>query len=116
MNGSLKNFDIFDLSKKLVVACYSLTASLPPGERTNLTQCIRNAALSAHLKILQCTFLKKKKGKKKLIRDAKNSLVVIDAAVDVLIEVKLVSDPQTAEVMQLSSTFYQLLDRLKKEK
>jgi four helix bundle protein len=116
MNGSLKSFDVFELSKKLVVACYALTASLPPEEKTSLTQYIRNAALSTHINILQCTFLKKKKKHKKYIRAAKNSLVVIDAAVDVLIEVKLVTEPQTSEVMQLSSTVYQVLDRLKKDK
>jgi len=42
--------------------------------------------------------------------------VVIDAAVDVLVEVKLIKEQETLEVMQLSSTCYQLLDRLKKEK
>ncbi|RYF79621.1 MAG: diversity-generating retroelement protein bAvd family protein, partial [Chitinophagaceae bacterium] len=46
---SLKSFDIFSLSKKLVVACYSLTSSLPPEEKTSLSQYIRNAALSTHL-------------------------------------------------------------------
>jgi len=116
MNGPLKNFDIFDLSKKLVVACYSLTDNLPPEEKTNLIQCIRNAALSVHLEILQCTFLRKEKGKKNHIRNAKNSLVVIDAAIDVLIEVGLIKEKDRSEVMQLSSTCYQLLDRLKKEK
>lgn len=115
MNSSLKSFDVFDLSKQLVVACYSLTSLLPPEEKTNLIQCIRGAALSVHLKILQCTFLKRRK-RKKLLREAKHSLIVIDAAVDVLVEVQLVKDTDTSEVMQLSSTCYQLLYRLKKDK
>jgi four helix bundle protein len=113
---SLKSFDIFELSKKLVVACYALTSNLPQEEKTNLTQYIRNASLSAHLNIMQGAFLRKKKGKKKVMRKAKNSLVIIDAAVDVLIEVKLAKTEDTTEVMQLSSTCYQLLGRLKKEK
>lgn len=113
---SLKSFDIFELSKKLVIACYALSGNLPPEEKTALTQYIRNAALSAHISITQGVFLKKKKKKKKLMNKAKNSLVILDAAVDVLIEVGLVKEGDTAEVMQLSSTCYQLLDRLKKEK
>ena len=113
---SLKSFDIFELSKKLVIACYTLTSNLPPEEKTNLTQYIRNAALSAHINITQGAFLKKKKAKKKLMMATKNSLIIIDAAVDVLVEVGLIKEDQTNEVMQLSSTCYQLIDRLKKEK
>jgi four helix bundle protein len=113
---SLKSFDIFELSKKLVVACYALTAELPNEEKTNLTQYIRNAALSVHINSIQGAFLKKKKAKKKFLRRAKDALVVIDAAVDVLVEVGLVKEEDTIEVSQLSSACYQLLDRLKKEK
>lgn len=113
---SLKSFDIFALSKRLVVACYALTGGLPKEEKTNLTQYIRNAALSAHINITQGAFLKKKKAKKKFLKSAKNSLVVIDAALDVLVEVGLVKEEDTNEVVQLSSTCYQMIDRLKKEK
>ncbi|RYZ24639.1 MAG: four helix bundle protein, partial [Chitinophagaceae bacterium] len=83
---------------------------------TSLSQYIRNAALSTHLNITQGAFLQKKKAKKKRMMAAKNSLVIIDAAVDVLVEVGLVKEEDTSEVMQLSSTCYQLIDRLKKEK
>lgn len=113
---SLKSFDIFTLSKKLVVACYALTGNLPKEEKTALTQYIRSAALSTHINITQGAFLKKKKGRRKFMRAALNSLVVIDAALDVLVEVGLVKEEDTTEVVQLSSTCYQLLDRLKKEK
>ena len=113
---SFKSFDLFELSKKLVIACYTLTSNLPPEEKTNLTLYIRNAALTAHINITQGSFLKKKKAKRKLMMAAKNSLIIIDAAVDVLVEVGLVKEEETGEVMQLSSTCYQLIDRWKKEK
>lgn len=113
---SLKSFDIFELSKKLVVASYALTKNLPPEEKTALAQYIRNAALAVHFNIAQGAFLRKKKKKKKFLREAKNSLIIIDAAVDVLVEVDFVKAEETNEVMQLSSTCYQLLDRLKKDK
>jgi four helix bundle protein len=113
---SLKSFDIFALSKKLVIACYALTEGLPKEEKTALTQYIRNSALTAHLNITQGAFLKKKKAKKKFLQAAQNSLVVIDAALDVLVEVGLVKEEETTEVVELSSACYQLLDRLKKEK
>jgi len=113
---SLNGFDIFALSKKLVVACYTLTANLPKEEKTNLTQYIRNAALAAHINIVQGAFLKRKKAKERFLTGAQHSLVVIDAAVDVLIEVGLAKEEDTIEVIELSSQCYELLDRLKKEK
>ena len=113
---SIKGFDIFELSKKLVIACYALTGNLPAEEKTNLTKYIRHAALSVHINLTQGSFSKKKKAKRKGVTEAKNSLVIIDAAVDVLVEVGLVKPQETNEVMQLSSTIYQLLDRLKKQK
>jgi len=112
---SLKSFDIFELSKKLVLACYTLTGGLPPEEKTALTQYIRHAALSAHISVAQGASLKKKKARKKFLQDAKNALLIIDAAVDVLVETGLVKAEETNEVQQLSSTCYQLFGRLKKE-
>lgn len=113
---SLKSFDAFELSKKLVVACYALTGNLPAEEKTSLTQYIRQASLSVHVSVAQGAFLKKKKARKKFLQEAKNALVVIDAAVDVLIETGLAKAEDTNEVARLSSTCYALIDRLLKEK
>lgn len=112
---SIKNFDLFELSKKLVLAAYALTGNLPPEEKTSLTQYIRQAALSTHLSVAQSAFLKKNKRRRKFSREAMNALIVIDAAVDVLIETGLAKAEATNEVQQLSSTCYGLLSRLKKE-
>ncbi len=111
-----KPSDIFELSKSLVVACYALTAKLPPDEKTALTHYIRTASLTAHLNIAQCAFLKKRRPKKRLVREAKNSLLVIDAAMDVMVEVKLIQETESTEVMRLSSICYGLLARLRKRK
>jgi four helix bundle protein len=107
--------DAYNLSKKLVVACYELTHSLPQEEKTNLTQYIRTAGLTVHLAVAQGAFLKKKKKKEKYMNRAQNALLVINAAIEVLLEVKLVNEGQTTELMELSSSCYQLLDRLKKQ-
>ena len=114
--SAFKPFDILELSKKLVVASYALTGNLPPEEKTNLTFYLRNAAVQVYVQSTQVPFSKKKKARQKLIEAAKNSLVIIDAIVDVVIEVGLITGEATTEVMQLSSTCYQLLDRLKKQK
>ena len=113
---SSQNFNLFALSKKLVLACYELTSTLPPEEKTNLTQYIRNAALSAHINIVEGAFLKGIEVKEQYLTGALHSMVIIDAAVDVLVEVELVTAEAAREVMQLSSECYEELDRLQKEK
>jgi four helix bundle protein len=110
--SSNKNIEIFTSSKKLVIACYALTSTLPPDEKTNLTFFLRNAALRAHLSISQGAFLKKKKARKTFLQEAKQAFIVIDAAVDILVEVGFVTEEQTNEVVQLSSLCYQQLNEL----
>ncbi len=114
--STFKPFDILELSKKLVVACYTVTGNLPPEEKTNLALYIRNAALKVHLNSTQAVFAKKKKRKNGFVNAAKNSLVIIEAAVEVLIEVGLVKEQDATDVLRLSSNCYQFLDRLKKGK
>ncbi|HEV7329838.1 MAG TPA: four helix bundle protein [Flavisolibacter sp.] len=113
--SSYKRLDIFTFSKKLVLSCYALTQDLPVEEKSNLIFYIRNAALAAHLSISQGMFLQKGKAKKKFLQQAKNAYVVIDAAVDVLIELKLVTEEQTTEVFELTSACYQQTESLLKE-
>ena len=106
-----KSLEVFNLSKKLVVACYELTHELPVEEKTNFSRYIRTAALSVHISIAQGAFLKSKK-RKKYIAAAKNSLVIIDAATEILVEVGFATPDQIDNIIKLSSSVYQLLNQL----
>ena len=106
-----KNLEVYNLSKKLVVACYELTHDLPAEEKTNFSRYIRTAALSVHINIAQGAFLKSKK-RKKYIRTAQKALTVIDAATEILAEVGFATAGQTDEINALSSRCHQLLDEL----
>jgi four helix bundle protein len=105
-----------DLSKKLVVACYTLTNDLPAEEKTNLAHHLRTAAVTAHINIARAAFLNNNRKNRKFIRDALNALVVIDTTVEVLVEVGFIKEEQTAELVNLSSSCYLVLDELKKDK
>ena len=111
-----KALDIYHVSKKLVAGCYELTHHLPPEEKTNLVQYIRSAAVTVHLHIAQGTFLKTKKKKKKAIRSIQNALLVINAALEVLVEVGFVGEDRVIELTDLTSACYDILDDLKKGK
>jgi hypothetical protein len=113
--SSYKRLDLFTASKKLVLSCYALTQDLPADEKSNLVFYIRNAALTAHLSLSQGMFLKKGKAKKRFLQQTKNACVVIDAAVDVLMELGLVTEAQTTEVLALLSVCFQQTENLRKE-
>lgn len=106
-----KSLEVYNLSKKLVIACYELTHELPADEKTNFTRYIRTAALNLHVNVAQGVFLKSKK-RKKFIREAKNALIIIDAATETLVDLKFATQEQVDVITSLSSSCYQLLDEL----
>lgn len=108
---SYKGLEAYNLSKKLVIACYELTHELPVEEKTNFTRYIRTAALSLHVNVAQGAFLKSKK-RKKYVRSAQNALIIIDAATEILVELKMATQEQVDLITNLSSSCYQLLDDL----
>lgn len=106
-----RSLEVYNLSKKLVIACYELTHELPAEEKNNFSRYIRTAALSLHVNVAQGAFLKSKK-RKKFIRNAKAALVIIDAATEILVELNLAAQEQVDVITSLSSSCYQLLDEL----
>ena len=108
---SYKGLDLYNLSKKLVIACYELTHELPAEENNNFTRYIRTAAISLHLNIAQAVLIESKK-RKKLIRNARSALIIIDAAVEILGELQFVTKQQIELITSLSSSCFQMLDEL----
>lgn len=107
-----RKLEAYNLAKKLVVDCYELTHDLSPEERTNLAKYIRTAAVTVFLNIAQGIFLKKKKKRRKFMDSAQNALVIIDAAIEVLLEVGLAKEEQTKNIVDSSSVLYQMIDSL----
>jgi four helix bundle protein len=107
---AFKSLEVYNLSKKLVIACYELTHDLPAEEKTNFSKHIRAAALSLHINIARGAFLKSKK-RKKFIRTAQDALIIIDAATEMLVEVEFATSAQVDPVARLCSSLYQLLEQ-----
>ena len=107
-------FELYNLSKKLVIACYELTHDLPTEEKTNLTQYIRTAAVTVHINITQGLSLKKKKKRKKVIIIIQNALTIINAATEVLLEVGLITKEKGSELTVLVTDCYASIEHLKK--
>jgi four helix bundle protein len=104
-----KNLEVYQLSKKLVVACYELTHDLRREEAANFVHYIRTAALSAHVNIAQAVFSMSDK-KKKPLKAAISAIIIIDAAVDILVEVGFATSDQVETVIYLSNAVIEMLD------
>jgi four helix bundle protein len=111
-----KRSEAYNLSKKLVESCYALTHDLTPEEKTNLTQYIRTASVTLHLNIAQAVFISKKGKRKKYIKTAHQALIILNAAIGVLAEVKLATLAQVYAIQELSTALCQQLIALKKGK
>ena len=109
MSKAFRSLDIYEKTKKLVIACYELTHDLPEEEKTNFSKYIRTAALTVYLNTAQGIFLKSGK-RKKYLKKARNALIIIDAAIEILIEVGFTTHDKAQPVIDLSSSCYQLLD------
>ena len=101
--------EAYILARKLVMDCYEITHDLPSEEKTNLTRYIRSAAVTVFLNMARCLFLKKRKRRKKFIKSAKNNLVIINAAMEALADVGLITNEQLKQVIDSTSSLYQII-------
>ncbi len=108
-HAAYKNIEVFNLSKRLVVACYELTQDLPEDEKTNFSRYIRRAALGVHINIAKRVFAKPEK-RKKFIGRALNFLIIIETATEILVEVGFVVQKDVDEVIQLISKCREVID------
>jgi four helix bundle protein len=110
-----KTLDLYTLSKKLVVACYELTHSLPEDEKNNMTRQIREAALTCYANIVRGLFRKSKKKRRKHFKQAKESLQIIDASLELLLQLNYIKKEQLNEVENSLTPCYGVLNKLLKK-
>jgi four helix bundle protein len=83
--------DIFQISKSLTLECYRVSKLLPPEERYAISQQIRRAALSVHLNIAEGCSRKSPAERKRFYEIARGSVIEIDAALDIAVDLKYIS-------------------------
>jgi len=101
--------DVFNTSKLFTLECYKATRSFPPDERFAMTQQIRRAALSVHLNIAEGCSRKSVAERKRFFEIARGSVIEIDTALDIAVELEYVSAENLSVLgTNLVSTFKQL--------
>ena len=78
--------DVYFLSKKLNVEIHRILKKFPADEKFNSVQQIKRAALSVHLNIAEGSSRKSLTERKRFFEISRGSLIEIDAAFDVAVE------------------------------
>lgn len=90
-----QRLDLYHFSKKFVLECYKLTKHFPPDKKFGMISQIRRAALSVHLNIAEGASRKSEMERKRFYEIARGSLVEVDAALDVAIELEYLNSQHT---------------------
>lgn len=84
--------NVYNTSQDLVLGCYSITRIFPPEEKFVMMQQIRRASLSVHLNIAEGCSRKTTAERNLFFEIARGSVVEIDAALDIAVRLKYVSE------------------------
>ena len=104
--------DVFKISKIFVLLCYKETKSLPIEEKYALTQQISRAALSVHLNIAEGSSRKSLIERKRYYEIARGSVIEIDTALDIAVELGYTNKKALEELGQYLLRCFQLLSKM----
>jgi four helix bundle protein len=81
-----QEMNVYVVSRAFVKECYNMTKNFPADEKFALSQQIRRAALSVHLNIAEGSSRKSETERKRFYEVSRGSIVEIDAALDIVID------------------------------
>jgi four helix bundle protein len=109
---SHQQLDTYSVAKKLVIAIYKTTIALPNEERYALRSQIRRAAVSVYLNISEGASRNSPKDEKRFYEISRGSLVELDAAFEISVELGYFSKDQLQEIGSLMIRTFQMLSKL----
>ncbi len=104
--------DIFKVSKSFVLHCYRETKTFPPEEKFGIIQQIRRAALSVHLNISEGCSRKSAAERKRFYEIARGSVIEIDAALDIAVELNYTTKERLNELGQFRIRCFQMISKM----
>ena len=116
LQPSNKELELYALSKKLAYTCYALTDTLPAEEKSISGAAIRKAAIGMHMHMATALSRKSKKKRRKYFRLAKDYLVMIEAATNLLLELKYIQPPDISELDILLQRCHRFIKKQLKNK
>lgn len=104
--------DIFKVSKTLVLNCYRETKTFPAEEKFGMIRQIRRAALSVYLNVAEGCSRKSQKERRRFYEVARGSIIEIDAALDIAVELGYTSQEKSKELGQFIIRTFQILSKM----
>ena len=109
---SHQKLDIYQVSKTFVIECYKIADVLPEKEKFGMISQIRRAALSVHLNIAEGASRKSLSERKRFYGIARGSIIEIDAALDIALEIQYFKDYDTTRLKEYTIRCFQILCKL----
>ena len=104
--------EIFQTTKKLVLEIYKISKNLPQEEKFALTSQIRRAAISVHLNVAEGFSRKSPAEKKRFFEVSRGSLIEVDTALDISIELLYLEEVNLNELSMLIISCFTQLSKL----
>ena len=104
--------DIFKVSKSFVLNCYRETKTFPPEEKFGIVQQIRRAALSVHLNVAEGCSRRSAAERKRFYEVARGSVIEIDAALDIAVELNYTTKERLYELGQFMIRCFQMISKM----
>lgn len=104
--------NIFSASRELVPGLYKTTRSFPPEKKYALTQQIRRAAVSVHLNVAEGCSRKSPTERKRFFEISRGSLIEIDTALDIAIELDYTKEENLAPEAEKMIRCFQMLSKI----
>ena len=104
--------DVFKFSKEFVLTCYRETRNFPSQERFGMISQIRRAALSVHLNVAEGCSRKSLAERRRFYEIARGSLIEVDAALDIAVDLNYTSKETLKELGVLIIRTFQLISKM----
>lgn len=104
--------DVFKVSKEFVLTCYKETKKFPLKEKFGMISQIRRAALSVHLNIAEGCSRKSLAERKRFYEIARGSLVEVDTALEIAVNLSYTSKEKMNELGILIIRTFQLISKM----
>ena len=104
--------DVFSVSREFVLSCYKETRLFPSEEKFALIQQIRRAALSVHLNVSEGCSRKSVVERKRFYEIARGSVIEIDAALDIALDLGYTLKERLADLGLLLVRTFQLISKM----
>ena len=92
-----KKADLYIQSKKILYLCYEITHDIAAEEKSLISEQIRKAAMIAHFNIVKGLSAGKGKDKQKRLKTARNAFIVLDAGLEIILQLGWVTIVQISE-------------------